>query len=100
LEPKAAKIRFEASFSERLSEFSAFGPKIQDSFGAGLIFCFFFIKKKESCKKSVFIITSLSISYRKPVCKYSKKSNIILKFLQWKLLASLPLFRKTVTQAV
>ncbi|MCU0443806.1 MAG: hypothetical protein MUE85_02735, partial [Microscillaceae bacterium] len=33
-----------------------------------------------------FIITSLSISYRKAIFKYSKKSNIRLKFLQWELL--------------
>ncbi|MCU0447365.1 MAG: hypothetical protein MUE85_20915, partial [Microscillaceae bacterium] len=51
-------------------------------------------KKKESCKKSVFIITSLSISYRKPVCKYSKKSNTRLKFIQWELLGYSAFFRK------
>jgi hypothetical protein len=51
----------------------------------------FLSRKKKVVKKSVFIITSLSISYRKVIFKYSKKLSIRLKFLQWELLVELNL---------
>ncbi|MCU0446341.1 MAG: hypothetical protein MUE85_15650, partial [Microscillaceae bacterium] len=66
--------------------------KIQDSVGLLGFVVSFLSRKKKVVKKSVFIITLLSISYRKPVCKYSKKSNIRLKFLQWELLNAYSIF--------
>ncbi|MCU0447822.1 MAG: hypothetical protein MUE85_23230, partial [Microscillaceae bacterium] len=59
-----------------------FGSKIQDSVGLLDFVVSFLSRKKKVVKKSVFIIASLSISYGKAIFKYSKKSNISLKFLQ------------------
>jgi hypothetical protein len=60
---KVAKIHFKATQREQLNEFVDFAPKIQDSFGTGLIFCFFFIKKKEKsineCIYKYLIINNL-----------------------------------------